>query len=269
MNKNKLIISIICFVLIGFVAAASINQRKKNSSIENITIIQSVSTPTAPADSDASITTSIKQKHQTTTATKTQSVVVTETSTVDVEPLYININTAGHDELMKLPYIGEVLADNIISYRDNIGDFRNIEEIMLVSGISEGVFSHICNSIYVENPVYDMELTDESEEYTEIPYEPEESAETSAEEITEPAELTLEDVIPIDLNSADAETLMLLPYVSEEAAMKIIELRDTIGSFSHPYEIYYAEILEPYQIEEICGYVTVGLHNEDEDQYIK
>lgn len=267
MNKNKLTISIICFILIGFVAAFSINQRKKKSIIETITIIQSADSPTAPAEIADTITTVKKHKPKTTAATKTEAATVTETTTVEPEPLYININTASREELAKLPYIGDVLADEIVSYRESNGDFRNIEGIMLVSGISDGIFSHICESIYVENPIYDEEITEKPEDITEAPYEPEEITDTPVEEITELTELTLKDVIPIDLNTADAETLMLLPYVSEDVAVKIIELRENIGRFSHPYEIYYAEVMELHQIEEISEYLIILPDNSDETQH--
>ncbi len=55
----------------------------------------------------------------------------------------VDINTAGAEELMKLPGIGEVLARNIISYRQAHGSFDDIEEIMEVEGIGEGRFDGI------------------------------------------------------------------------------------------------------------------------------
>lgn len=265
MNKNKLTITIICFVLIGFVAAASIGQRNKQARTQYITIIRSEEDMTTVPASERTTVSVTKKKTAVRMTTAAESDAA-ETTAASSEPLYININTADHDELIRLPHIGDVLAQNIIVYRENYGDFRNIEEIMLVSGIGDGIFSAICGSIYVDDPVYDEEMIPEPEEITEIPYEPEEEpTEQMSEEISEPAGLTLEDVIPIDLNTADAETLMLLPYVSEEAAVKIIELRDSIGRFSHPYEIYYAEVLEPYQIEEICEYVTVSRNDSVQD----
>ena len=51
---------------------------------------------------------------------------------------------------------------------------------------------------------------------------------------------------------------MLLPYITEEYAVKIVELRELIGGFSHPYEIYYIEVLEQQQVNEIIQYVTVS-----------
>lgn len=55
----------------------------------------------------------------------------------------VDINTADADELMKLPGIGEVLAQNIISYRQEHGGFDGVEEIKEVEGIGEGRFDGI------------------------------------------------------------------------------------------------------------------------------
>jgi len=55
----------------------------------------------------------------------------------------VNINTADIDELMKLPGIGEVIAQRIIDYREAHGSFRNIEEIMKIEDIGEGRFEGI------------------------------------------------------------------------------------------------------------------------------
>lgn len=55
----------------------------------------------------------------------------------------ININTASADELSRLPGIGETLAQNIVSYRQENGFFNGIEEIMEVDGIGEERFDAI------------------------------------------------------------------------------------------------------------------------------
>ena len=62
----------------------------------------------------------------------------------------ININTASKDQLMLLSGIGETYAQRIIDYRTENGNFKEIEEIMNVSGIGEKKFEKIKDRIKVE-----------------------------------------------------------------------------------------------------------------------
>ncbi len=55
----------------------------------------------------------------------------------------ININTAVLSQLMCLEQIGEKRAQDIINYREENGDFQNINELLNVSGISDSVFEKI------------------------------------------------------------------------------------------------------------------------------
>ncbi len=63
----------------------------------------------------------------------------------------LNLNTASQEALETLPNIGTQRAQDIILYRENIGGFQNIEEIMEVSGIGEGIFQAIQEFIVVES----------------------------------------------------------------------------------------------------------------------
>ena len=49
----------------------------------------------------------------------------------------LNINTASKGELVRLPGIGEVTAERIILYREDIGPFSTVEELRKVKGISK------------------------------------------------------------------------------------------------------------------------------------
>ncbi len=59
----------------------------------------------------------------------------------------ININTADISKLITLPGIGESTAQKIITYREENGKFKNIEDIKNVSGIGENKYNQIKNLI--------------------------------------------------------------------------------------------------------------------------
>ena len=61
----------------------------------------------------------------------------------------ININTATEAELCNIPGIGAVRAAAIIAYRQEKGSFSSIEEIKNVSGIKEGTYEKIKDSIKI------------------------------------------------------------------------------------------------------------------------
>ena len=61
----------------------------------------------------------------------------------------VNINTAGKDELITLPMIGESRSEAIITYRTENGPFKSKADIMNVKGISDGIYDRIKDLITV------------------------------------------------------------------------------------------------------------------------
>ena len=61
----------------------------------------------------------------------------------------ISLNTATIEELMTLPGIGEAKAKAIISYREEVGAFQNIEELKEVDGIGDTLFDQIKENIAI------------------------------------------------------------------------------------------------------------------------
>ena len=49
----------------------------------------------------------------------------------------IDLNTAGREQLLELPGIGDKLAERILAYRKSHGAFRNVEELRKVKGIGK------------------------------------------------------------------------------------------------------------------------------------
>ncbi|PNR95863.1 ComEA family DNA-binding protein [Petrotoga olearia] len=100
----------------------------------------------------------------------------------------IDLLSASVEELIRLPGIGPAKAQAIINYRQEKG-FREIEDIMNVSGIGEKTFSNIKDYIYLSEVVY--EIVDDK----------------------------------ININEASSEELESLPGIGKVSAQKIIEYR--------------------------------------------
>lgn len=60
---------------------------------------------------------------------------MTESASADHAP--VNINTAGKEELITLPGVGDTLARRILEHRSEVGSFSKVTDLMLVEGIGE------------------------------------------------------------------------------------------------------------------------------------
>ena len=81
--------------------------------------------------------------------TKEEEVLIKEEQIAEDDPR-ININTATADQLEELPGIGEAKARSILAYRTLNGRFKEIEEIMNVSGIKESLFESLKDMIRID-----------------------------------------------------------------------------------------------------------------------
>jgi competence protein ComEA len=62
----------------------------------------------------------------------------------------LNINVATVSELEKLPGVGKVMAEQIVTHRAKYGPFRRTEHLMMVHGISDSKFRAMRLMIVVE-----------------------------------------------------------------------------------------------------------------------
>lgn len=62
----------------------------------------------------------------------------------------VNINIAGETELDTLPSIGPAAAKRIITYREQFGKFKTVEELKNVKGIGKKTFEKLKERISAE-----------------------------------------------------------------------------------------------------------------------
>lgn len=74
----------------------------------------------------------------------------THTNTTSTKNTIVNINKANKEELQTLQGIGESTAQKIIDYREQNGNFKQIEDIKNVPGIGESKFEAIKNNIKIK-----------------------------------------------------------------------------------------------------------------------
>lgn len=62
----------------------------------------------------------------------------------------LNINSAKIVDLIKLPGVGETTAQRIIDYRQKIGKFKNINQLLRIKGIGSKKLEKIKSLIFIE-----------------------------------------------------------------------------------------------------------------------
>ncbi len=70
----------------------------------------------------------------------------------------LDINTAPWYELVLLPKLGETKAMAIVAYREKHGDFKTIDELSRVSGISASVLETIRDHIKIKSDTTNVRL---------------------------------------------------------------------------------------------------------------
>lgn len=61
----------------------------------------------------------------------------------------LNINTATEEELKFVPGIGDVMSQRIVQYRDVLGGYTNLEQLMEIKGIAQATYEKLSPYLYV------------------------------------------------------------------------------------------------------------------------
>lgn len=65
------------------------------------------------------------------------------------KPYQFNLNEVTYQILITIPNITETRAINILTYRESVGKFTSVEELLNVKGIGEVTFSKIKDHFYI------------------------------------------------------------------------------------------------------------------------
>ena len=159
----------------------------------------------------------------------------------------IDLNRATKAELLQLPGVGEQLAEDILSAREQRGGFREVDDLREVKGIGPMRLERIRPHVRIETPnvtVVSGSLVEPSTEKN-----PQRRSGTSKK--------NLSPNLKIDINHASATELQQLPSVGPVLSQRIIEAREKTP-FRTVDELRRVNGIGPKTLEKIRPFVTVG-----------
>jgi len=216
---------------------------KKTTKPENTTTRPTTSTPkTSTTTTQPKYTyTPLKKKTitttsepKTTTTTKTEQPATTQTADTKGK---IDINNATSEELQKLPRIGPAYAQRIIDYRKAHNGFKNVDDLINVSGVGPKTMKLLKPLIYCG------------------PYNGSNSGQSPTQTTTTSSS---SNVKKININTATYEELQTLPKIGPKLAQNIIDYREENGPFKSYDDLLNVPRIGPKTLEQLKPYITLG-----------
>ena len=127
----------------------------------------------------------------------------------------IEINTADTNQLIALPLIGNKLANRIVKYRDKLGGFYKIEQVLEVYGLKPETYELIKERLRVD----------------------------------------IKKIKLIDINTCDKTELEKHPYVGYKCASIVINYRQQHGPYSNAEDLKRVHVLTDESIEKLKNYI--------------
>lgn len=132
-------------------------------------------------------------------------------------PLYIELNSTDSIALQSLRGIGPVFASRIVRFRDNMGGFHDVSQLLNVYGMDEERFEGIVNHVFVDTSL----------------------------------------IKKIDVNLADYEQLRKHFLISSKQANAIVHYRKQHGNFKTIQDLLKIALIDEEFLLKIAPYLTV------------
>ena len=151
----------------------------------------------------------------------------------------IDPNTAGEEELDRLPGVGPSAARGIVRLREEVGGFSAAVDLLAVPGIGPATLARMEPFLEWPGPTFGRTRR--------RPDRPEGTG------VGAPLKRA-----PIDLNRANQKDLETLPGVGPALASRILALRDTLGRFRNPDDLVRVRGVGPKTVARLKALVFVG-----------
>lgn len=220
----------------------------------------------APKEKQTKVTTTKAPKKTAAAKTTTERSSKETTTALEVDfPLDINLATA--EEIMAIDGIGEATAADILSFRDSRGIIHNMDELLEISGIGQSKLKLLKEYLYVDEADY-MDITAATETTAEKATETVPATETAAPPMTEPdttqtdepeaTEPTESLRQPVNINTADAETIAESLLLDNELAEEIVSTREKLGGAYENYlQLLYVNGISKELLSELKDYILL------------
>ncbi len=176
----------------------------------------------------------------------------------------LDINSVTHEQLLFIPNVGEKIAEDIINYRNSIGSFYNMENLLEIDGIGQKRLKLLSDYLYVSEQDY-REITQPVQELQEITttqttnITTETTTTTTTIETTTPLPSQEESPIrqSVNINAADPKTIAECLLIDIELAEQIQTLSQNLGGITNINELLLIEDMPKSLIVELQDYMIL------------